>query len=1567
MIKPNWDLFKAKFSENPQSNFEWFCYLLFCKEFNKPYIFRYKNQSAIETNPIKISEDVIGWQAKFYSTSLSSNKNDLLNTLEKAKKDYSSITKLFFYTNKEWGQNKGKKPQALIEIGEKASELNIELEWRTASFFESDFVSVDNKLIAKHFFTVEKSIFNLIEDHKNHTENILNEIQTCITFNNQTFEVNRKELLNRLKNESQQVSILSGVGGVGKTVLIKKLYEELKNKIPFYIFKATQFELININDLFTGSSFHDFIEAHKAGKENLIVIDSAEKLLDLKNTDPFKEFLSILINSDWRIIFTTRDNYLEDLNYQFFEIYNIAPLNLNIKNLELNELNTISEKYSFMLPKNEKLLELIKNPFHLNEYLKYYKEKEELDYKSFKNKLWNKNIKKSKPAREQCFLKIAFERANNGQFFINPSCESNILDNELTKDGILGHETAGYFITHDIYEEWALEKIIESEFIKKANNKEFFEKIGQSLPIRRSFRNWLSEKLLLEDQEIKTFIEEVVTDKGIESFWKDEILISVLFSKYSDNFFCIFKNKLLENDQYYLKKLAFLLRIACKEVDEAFFKQLRISNINLLSLQYILTKPNGQGWKSLIMFVYDNLNKIGIGNVYFVLPVIYDWNSKFKKGETTRVSSLIALHYYQWTIKESIYYSRDDTKDHLLQTILYGSSEIKNELGNILEETIKNKWKKHRDSYYSLSKAILTKLEGISIYNVLPGHVLRLADLFWSADPQRNDFDHYSPIGVEKYFGIEPDHLDYYPASSYQSPIYWLLQSSLKETLDFILEFTNKTVECFAKSNFAKNEVEEVEVFIEREIPIKQYISTRLWCTYRGTQVSPHALEVMHMALEKFFLERGKDADMKILENWLIYLLKKSKSASVSAVVASIVLAYPEKTFNVAKILFKTKKFFLFDTNRFVLDQGHKSSLLMLRSSFGIINPKNKIYEDERLKACDAKHRIWTLENLFLSYQFFRNGKTSEEESNRRQAVLWEILDNYYKKLPDKSDETESDKTWKLYLARMDRRKMSPLTEKTNEGTIIHFNPEIEPELKKYSDESLEKNSEMMKYTSLKLWASHRIMNEEQYNQYEQYEKNPKLALKEVKEIINNFKKTKDKSFYLLNHSIPADVCSVLIRDYLEKLSKKEKKFCKDIVLEVASSSFGEGYQYQASDGTQSTISVLPVLLDEFPKEKEKIKVTLLLTLFNDYPIDMAGTSFNTFPIGAIHKLWDKYFDDAQSLLFGYLLLKPKYEDLRKRLRNENYKKGIYEIHENQIIEKFLQENELNLRKVIENKISKKNLEAIIKLDLYVLKTAFQLVPLKTDSEEHKKIVKEIVFAFTDKLLSNDNDEKIDYKVRRDFLITLAYFVLSVPKNEIKDYLSPFLDNFIASESIADLFQEFIIAEDRLNTYDNFWEVWNLFKEKVIEVCKGGNKYWYVDKIVKSYLFAQVPWEETTTHWHTLKNNDKYFFKEISQKIGYCPSCLYSISKLLTDIGNSYLNEGISWISEMLYKNKSLITAKLEVNTIYYLENITRKYIYKNRESIRKTKKLKDKILIILNFLVGKGSVIGYMLRENIL
>jgi hypothetical protein len=388
---------------------------------------------------------------------------------------------------------------------------------------------------------------------------------------------------------------------------------------------------------------------------------------------------------------------------------------------------------------------------------------------------------------------------------------------------------------------------------------------------------------------------------------------------------------------------------------------------------------------------------------------------------------------------------------------------------------------------------------------------------------------------------------------------------------------------------------------------------------------------------------------------------------------------------------------------------------------------------------------------------------------------------------------------------------------------------------------------------------------------------------------------------------------------------------------------------------------------DTFLEDRDSIKLILLLALFDEYPIDMGSTGFNSFAIGAVHELWETNFETAQDLLFGYLLLKPKYEKFHEKLREENFKKGVYGRSENKEMDKFLSENEQAVHDVLENNVPLEEIADIKKIDLRVLKTAFLMIPLKTNDVEHKKIVKEIIPPFAERILSRDRDDRVDYRVEHDFLRKLAYFVLSCPEEEIEDYLKPFLDGFNSSEGVADLFVEIILAEDLLDTYDNFWKVWGLFKDKVIGISEKGDKVWYVDKILRSYLFAEIPWKETAIKWHTLKDTDRRFFKEMSQKTGHCPSTLYAISKLLNDIGYSYLNDGIFWVSYILKNNQGLLEAKLVTNTIYYLENLSRKYIYNNREEIRRSSLSKKELLVILDFLIEKGSVVGYMLRESIL
>ena len=188
LIKANWENFKAKFSENPQDNFEWFCYLLFLKEYNQPYgTHRYKNQSGIETDPIKVGDEVIGWQSKFYEDTLSNHKEDLLGTLRKTKRDNPNITKIILYTNSEWGQGQGtKEPKAKTETEEKAKELKIKLIWRVQSYFESPFVCQEQKDISSYFFELDTKweLTNLgfrdklIKEYENTFKNSYNNLDT---------------------------------------------------------------------------------------------------------------------------------------------------------------------------------------------------------------------------------------------------------------------------------------------------------------------------------------------------------------------------------------------------------------------------------------------------------------------------------------------------------------------------------------------------------------------------------------------------------------------------------------------------------------------------------------------------------------------------------------------------------------------------------------------------------------------------------------------------------------------------------------------------------------------------------------------------------------------------------------------------------------------------------------------------------------------------------------------------------------------------------------------------------------------------------------------------------------------------------------------------------------------------------------------------------------------------------------------------------------------------------------------------------------------------------------------
>lgn len=1581
----NWASFKAKFNGKEQPTFQWFCYLLFCEEYKQPLgISRYENHAGIETDPITVGQDVIGWQAKFFDTRLYEHKSDFIAAIDTATTRHPELTKIVFYTNRDFGQDKKKtEPQYKLDIEEHAKKKGVSIIWRNNSFFESPFVVKNNAIIAKHFFSLEKSIIDLIDDLKKHSLSILDPIRSEIRFKGKELKIDRTNIIETLKKSLKDgvPVILSGEGGVGKTAVIKDLYCVIGKKIPLFIFKATQFNNItDVNSLLSiygDFSIEDLATAYKDVEEKCIVIDSAEKLSDIEDKEVFKSFINIFLQNKWKVIFTTRHNYLDDLRYLLISLYGLAFQTQDIQKISLEELTRLSQTFSFSLPENERMQDLICNPFYLDEYLQNYSDiKRDATYSEFKDALWNKKIADSSYTkggidirRQECFIALAQKRAKEGSFYVRAGGLDSAILQKLRSDEIVGYDknTMGYFITHDIYEEWALEKFIESTFHLKSETVDFYKELGSSLPVRRAFRNWLSDKLVVDKNAVKSLIEATISNSAIENHWQDEVLVSVLLSKHSKDLLELFEEKLLENDAKLLVKITFLLRIACKEIDEITFKSLGLPKTSGIAIQTLFTQPKGSGWNYVIGFINRNKEKLGLKNINVILAVLEDWNSKNKKGETTKAASQIALFYYESIAEHGGfgYQTRDELGKSIIKVILNGSNEVKEELSSIIDEIVKKGKVAHRDKYYELTKAMLSSvIDSAEVAQAIPEELLSLANVYWMRNIEDNNPYMSHSVEIEQYFWLAFHLQEYFPSSPYQTPILILLRTTPKRTLDFILSLTNKTVEYYKKSSLSKNEIQEVEIFTDDTKTRTQYISCRLWEMYRGTHVAPSLLESVYMALEKWLLELGKSAKAKELEKRCVYLFKNSKSASITSIIVSVILAYPFKLFNVAAMLFKTKEFFLYDTTRYVKDRSHKSMLEGLRDNFPQRGYLTQFFQEERINTCDDKHRMSTLENVALYYQVFRSNEETDEQASERQKIIWKIFDNHYKKLPDPSKETNADKTWRLYLARMDRRKMQPKVEKKNGQTLISFNPDLDAELKKYSEDSLQKNNQAMMFAPLNVWAYLRWRKEEsKYKEYKNYEDEPLSALHELKKLMHELKKG-DEDMKLFYRATPVYVCAVLVRDFKKRLKPKEFSYCESILVEHASLPLKDEYRYSIGDGIEASIGSLPYLYTS-SLDTKRIKKLLLLLLFDDFPIGMGGGRLRDYPIIVIlHNLWKTHHKDAHSLFLGYLTLKPKYEDLIDEIRKENYKKEVYDFTKQQILKAFEKRYKKEIDNVLSNKVKCSDIKDIESIDLEILNTAFELLPNKTQNKDHQKFLATIFPLFSKKLSDN---ERNGYMLSNRFLKKFAYFVLTAKTEEIKKYIKPFVENFNDFDYMADLFSNFVSVEDEIHQYEEFWTVWHLFYDAVVNMSKEKWQPHNVNTIIHNYLLAWQYWKKEAKKWLSLRGRERAFFKKVANDMGHHPAVLYSISKLLNEIGSGFIDDGIVWLSDMLEKNTNLSSEDLEVNTIYYMENLVRNYVFHNRHAVKTNPVLNKRMLTILDFLVEKASVTAYLIREDIL
>lgn len=84
----------------------------------------------------------------------------------------------------------------------------------------------------------------------------------------------------------------------------------------------------------------------------------------------------------------------------------------------------------------------------------------------------------------------------------------------------------------------------------------------------------------------------------------------------------------------------------------------------------------------------------------------------------------------------------------------------------------------------------------------------------------------------------------------------------------------------------------------------------------------------------------------------------------------------------------------------------------------------------------------------------------------------------------------------------------------------------------------------------------------------------------------------------------------------------------------------------------------------------------------------MSGARLRDYSTNVIlNNLWKTHPEDAHSLFLGFLLLKPKYENLIDEIRKENIKNEVYDFTIKEVFEAFEKRYEEEIDSVIFNRL----------------------------------------------------------------------------------------------------------------------------------------------------------------------------------------------------------------------------------------------------------------------------------------
>lgn len=1542
MILADWNVFACKFSENEQVAFEQFCYLLFCKKHGfEMGISRYFNNPGIETNPIAVDGEAIGWQAKYYQVALSQRRRELIDTVDKIHEFYPELTRLVFFCNRDFGPGSTgpdgvRDPVAKTAIEDHAGRLGIKIEWFLASAFESPFVLLENETIAKHFFSNDPyDAFGLGLRLVGQGKRYLGHIDTSVVIKDEELKIDRSGLLEEIREgfrRGNSVVLLTGDSGVGKTAVAKEFLSSLPGDSVAVVVDCHGADAWRSEeDLFGGwhgFGLSDVQRVFQSTDKRYLLIDSAEYLAESQNRSLPIALFDFASNGSWSVLMTVRSSCGREVEGRVHDAFESAPTVVSVGGFTEDETcgylarlgyadksPSIVSAPPFRKPIIAKVLSKVRpGEITSEEGLRDF----------ILNELYFKGFGEAESAlRKETVFWMASCRLSLDKTNFVP--DLRVLE-RFKNDGIIANfDMQSVRFAHDYYEELAIDALLNHLFSTTDSARHFLAELKPDFSTKKILADWLIEGVSVNREVLNRLVEEVLGNEDAYQKWGDCINRAILQSNQTAELLSQFSFELKANDWAFATDLGRSLRLSCMDIDYDGME--RMSNSGFEGKVPLLEKPSGNGWKDYIAFLYSYREEIPLKTSSAFVKVLDVWGKNNHSGETTRQAGLVALTLINKIGHESDHYQYYGVEETCVSVILETASELSQELAGYCAQ--ERNWDDCKERNRPLFQGMVNdSLSTWYVAHSIPSDYSKFLFNAWTIRGNHKPEFYEMPFDCEGEFALRDCGRLYYPASAMQTPVYALFRADWKAALWLVCRIADLVADSLMSSDFADECFEASMRLGEKD---RHYIfSGRLWAAHLLGCGSDLYSSIM-MAFERWLLEVSDAATTAQLEYVCFTALKASRSCSIVSVVVSAVLNAPAKCPDVLCALLSCRAVVMLDKSRGI--HGKFSP----KSSFF---PKDFLHEMDRDFVSAYRISDKTLAEAALQAQVKNEYLVMIKEARTADQIHM-IIDEMMGSID------EDDYATKLAYQQMDSRRLKATgtsDDPKHPGVILEIDPDEDLVEKLEQHKAMLEDENSSQSLAFYTWASNGWEKGVQFNDgFDSI----KVALAYAKRLIDG-----DGAALFLRDACGYTV-AIALRDYLDELSESELEWCYG----YASECLGAANAHLPHQGSSVEALVKACVLSaaqgvgEFSTLIARLIVgperALHSSLIEAIAVYYSGNvrAIEAFLAGYLvaGKFWDKRREDACQLPVPERCLS---DDKPMDLLLDNYP---------QLLER-----------IVAMELGSTDLDDYSAYDPKYLATGFTLVAACSDDGCDPFAIEDYIKATSSGLMTHRNVSWY-FNSQVGFMRQVAlWFIAARPScnRRILVEIAPLLlQQYVGRRFLSELLNGRLRGrlDDLL-----FFTYWN----ETYEACFSGNSSDDYrnnpEDLLESLLFADPSWSHINIK--SILDYDRWdgFFSQVArrQKGG---ATLASLAYLLHEVVPERLENGIHWCAAAIPSGGFRASSVSDSNTQHYLEEMCARAAEELGQKMAQRGMLKGDLRILLDFLIDQyDSSRAYRLRDLI-